>query len=75
MGYSWNRSAQNQFSAQAIDEKNLTLSSGLLYDFSEYLALEGTYRYNAIYYDKPALQAIQNVFMLRFTLRQDLMDL
>lgn len=75
VGYSWNRSDQNQFSAQAIDEKNLTLSGAVRYDFSEYVALEGTYRYNRIDYSHLSSQAIQNVFMLRFTLRRDLMDL
>jgi opacity protein-like surface antigen len=75
LGYSWNRSNQNQFSAQSIDEKNLMLNGGVRYDFSEYVSLEGNYRYNTIYYSHLSSQASQNVFMLRLTLRRDVMDL
>ena len=75
MGYSWNRSGQNQFSSQSIDEKNLTLNGGLRYDFSKYVFLEGNYRYNNIDYSQLAAQARQNVFMLRLTVRRDMMDL
>jgi opacity protein-like surface antigen len=75
MGYSWNRSAQNQFSAQPIDEKSLTFNGGLRYDFSEYVYLEGNYRYNNINYSNLSSQATQNVFMLRLTMRRDVMDL
>jgi hypothetical protein len=75
LGYSWNRSGQNQFSVQSIDEKSLNLSGGLRYDFSEYVSLEGNYRFNNIYYSQSSLQASQNVFMLRLTVRRDVMDL
>ena len=75
LGYSWNRSNQNQFASQSIDEKNLTLNGGLRYDFSEYVSLEGNYRYNTIYYSQLSSQASQNVFMLRLTMRRDLFDL
>lgn len=75
MGFSWNRSDQNQFSAQSIDEKNLTINGGLRFDISDYVSLEGNYRFNSIYYGNLAAQASQNVFMLRFTMRRDLMDL
>jgi hypothetical protein len=75
VGYSWNRSNQDQFSAQSIDEKSLNISGGLRYDFSNYLFLEGNYRFNAIYYGNPPSQANQNVFMLQLTMRRDVMDL
>lgn len=75
LGYSWNRSNQDQFSAQSIDEQNLNITGGLRYDFSDYVYLEGNYRYNAIYYGKPAAQATQNVFMLQLTMRRDVLDL
>ncbi|MBC8018211.1 MAG: outer membrane beta-barrel protein [Verrucomicrobia bacterium] len=75
LGYSWNRSNQDQFSAQSIDEKNLTLTGGLRYDFSDYVSLEGNYRYNNIYFSQSSSQANQNVFMLRLTMRRDVMDL
>ncbi len=75
VGYSWNRSKQDKFSAQPIDEKSLNISGGLRYDFSNYMFLEGSYRFNAIYYGKPAAQANQNVFMLQLTMRRDVMDL
>jgi hypothetical protein len=75
LGYSWNRSNQNQFSAQSIEEKNLTINGGVRYDFSEYVSLEGNYRYNMIYYNQLSSQASQNVFMLRLTLRRDVLDL
>jgi hypothetical protein len=72
--YSWNRSNQNQYSAQAIDEKNLTLSGGLQYKFSNYASLEGNYRFSNIYYSQTLTQANVNVVMLRLNIRQDLMD-
>ncbi|RII28156.1 MAG: hypothetical protein CXR30_13170 [Geobacter sp.] len=75
LGYSWNRSDRNQFSAQLIDEKNLTVNCGLRYDISSYMSLEGNYRYNNIYYSQSSTQASQNVFMLRLTMRRDVMDL
>ncbi|HBA73194.1 MAG: hypothetical protein A2X82_07590 [Geobacteraceae bacterium GWC2_55_20] len=75
LGYSWNRSGRNQFSAQAIDEKHLTVSCGLRYDFSEYVFLEGNYHYNNIYYGHLSSQASQNVFMLRLAIRRDVMGL
>lgn len=75
LGFSWNRSSQNQFSSQAIDERNLMVTSGLRYDFSEYVSLEGSYRYNMIRYSQLSSQAIQNIFMVRLTLRRDLLDL
>lgn len=75
LGYSWNRSARNQFSAQAIDEKHLNVSCGLRYDFSKYLFLEGNYHFNNIYYDHLSSQANQNVFMLQLAIRQDVMGL
>jgi hypothetical protein len=74
-GYSWNRSAQNQYAAQSIDEKNLTINSGLRYDFSEFVSLEGNYRFNVIFYDTTSTQAVQNAFMLRLSLRRDVLDL
>jgi len=74
LDYSWNRSEQNQFAAQPIDEKNLTATGGLRYDFSEYVSLEGNYRYNNIHYSRSSSQASQNVFMLRLTMRRDVMD-
>ena len=73
LGYFWNRSDRNQFSAQAIDEKNLTINGGLRYDFSEYVSLEGNYHFNTIYYSQSAAQASQNVFMLRLTVLRDVM--
>ncbi len=75
MGYYWNRSDQNQYSSQSIDEKNLIINCGLRYDFSEHLYLEGQYRYNSIDYSRISSQAAQNVFMLRLTMRRDLLDL
>jgi hypothetical protein len=74
MGYSWNRSGQNRLSAQTIDEQNVTFSSGVRYDFSEYVSLEGNYRYNMIYYGNTSAEARQNVFLLRLMLRRDVMD-
>jgi hypothetical protein len=75
LGYSWNRSGQNQFSSQSIDEKNFNVNSGLRYDFSDYISLEGNYRFNTIYYGNSATRASQNVFMLRLTMQRDVMDL
>jgi opacity protein-like surface antigen len=75
LGFSWNRSNQNQFSSQAIDEKNLTANTGVRYDFSDHVFLEGNYRYNLIRNSQLSTQAIQNVFMVRLTMRRDLLDL
>jgi hypothetical protein len=74
LGSSWIKSNQNQLSAQTIDENNLIINSGLRYDFSDYVSLEGNYRFLAIFYGNSA-QVNQNVFMLRLTMRHDLMDL
>jgi hypothetical protein len=75
LGYSWNRSGQNQFSSQPIDEKSIMANGGLRYDFSDYITFEGNYRFNTIFYANSSTRANQNIFMLRLTLRRDLMDL
>jgi opacity protein-like surface antigen len=75
LGYYWNRSTQTQLATRSTDEKTLTFNGGLRYDFSEYLYLEGNYRYNTIEYKNSPTQAAQNVFMLRLTMRRDLMYL
>lgn len=75
MGYSWNRSDQNQFSAQSINEKNLTINGGLRYDFSRYVSLEGNYRYNNIYYSQSSSRISQNTFILRLMMRRDVMGM
>jgi len=77
LGYSLNKTSQNQFSSQAIDETRLYLGCGLHYDFSDYVALEGGYRFTNINYDYGASpsQARQNAFMLRLTMSLDLLDL
>jgi len=77
LGYSLNKTSQNQFSSQKIDETRLYLGCGLHYDFSDYVALEGGYRFTNIDYNygvSPS-QARQNVFMLRLTMSLDLLDL
>jgi hypothetical protein len=75
MGYSWNKTDRNQFSTQPIDETNLNLNCVLRYDFTNDAALEGSYRYNSIDRGQSGTHAGQNVFILRLTLRRDLMDL
>ncbi len=77
LGYSLNKTAQNQFSSQAIDETRLYVGCGLHYDFSDRVALEGSYRFTNIDYDYGASpsQARQNAFMLRLTMSLDLLDL
>jgi hypothetical protein len=73
--YSWNRSNQNQYSGHAIDEKNLTFNTGLQYELSPHVFLDGNYRHTNIQYNLTSSQASQNVFMLRLTMKLDLLDL
>jgi hypothetical protein len=77
LGYSWNRSNHNQFqfASVPIDEMNLNVTGGLRYEFSNYVSLDGSYRYNNIYYRRLSTEANQNVFMLRLTIRRDVLDL
>jgi hypothetical protein len=75
MGYSWNRSIQNKFGVVPTDEKNINLTGGLRYEFSNYVFLDGSYRFNNIYYSKLSTEANQNVFMLRLTVRRDVLGL
>jgi hypothetical protein len=58
-----------------IDEKNLNVTGGLRYEFSNLVSLDGSYRYNNIYYRRLSAEANQNVFMLRLTIYRDLLDL
>lgn len=75
--YSLNKSAQNQFSSQTIDENRLSAGCGLRYEFSKDVVLEGSYRFTNIDYNHGSSpsRAVQNVTMLRLTMGLDLLDL
>lgn len=72
LGTSWLKSTQNQSSSQEIDENNIILNAGLRYDFSDFLSLEGNYRFVTVHYSNSSTDANQNSFMLRLTMRRDL---
>ena len=44
-GWYQNKSAQGEFSSQAIDDQTVSAAIGLRYEFSRDLALDGSYRY------------------------------
>lgn len=69
---SWLKSTQNQSTSQETDENNFIASAGLRYDFSDYLSLEGGYRFVTVQYNNSSTDANQNIFMLRLTMRRDL---
>jgi hypothetical protein len=75
LAYSWNRSNQGQVAAQSIDEQSLNFGSGLRYDISDYVSLEGNYNVKTIYNGTASSETNQNVFVLRLTMRRDVLDL
>ena len=68
-GYYWNKSNQDQFSVQSIDEKTLELNCLLHYDFNKDLALEANYHHVDIDYNVNNTRTSQNIFMVRFVMR------
>lgn len=72
LGATWSKSNQNQTVSQENDENNFILNAGLRYDFSDYLSLEGNYRFVTVHYSNSSADANQNIFMLRLTMRRDL---
>ena len=68
-GYYWNKSNQDQFSVQTIDEKTLELNCMLHYDFNKDLALEANYHHLDVDYGQLGTRASQNSYMLRLTMR------
>ncbi|NVN98862.1 MAG: outer membrane beta-barrel protein [Geobacteraceae bacterium] len=73
-GYFKYKSDQNQFSSRAFSQDDLVVTAGLRYNFTDDLFLEGDYRYN--YSSSQSMpHTSQNLFMLRLTVRQDIMRL
>ncbi len=70
-GYFLNKSNQDQFSVQAIDEKTLDLNCRLHYDFNNDLALEANYHLVNTDYGQFGTRANQNIFMLRLIMRHE----
>lgn len=67
-GYAWNRSKQNQYSGQSLDERTGNLSGSLQYrifDAPGDLSLEARYSYNNTEYLLSDTRLVQNIFMLR----------
>jgi hypothetical protein len=68
-GYFWNKSDQDQFSIQRIDERTMDLNCMLRYDISDDLALEANYHHVDIDYGQAGTRARQHIFMMRLNVR------
>lgn len=74
LGYSHNESLQSHL-PQSTDEESVRLNCGLRYEFTNYVALEGNYLFNYVYYNNTSWDSDQNVVSLRLTIQRDIMDL
>ena len=73
LGYYYNKSNQNQFSLQPIDERTLDLNCVSRYEFTRDLALEASYHYVNVSYREFGTDADQSIAMLRFIWRHPLL--
>ena len=73
-GYSWSRSAEKQFSAQAVDERSKNFTASLLYGIPDRrdLTLEARYSYHTTDYHRTGAEMDQNVVMLQLTWRHEM---
>jgi hypothetical protein len=73
LGYFYNKSNQNQFSLQPIDERTLNLNCLTRYELTRDLALEASYYYVNVSNRGVGTDADQSIAMLRFIWRHSML--
>ncbi|MDD2337763.1 MAG: outer membrane beta-barrel protein [Geobacteraceae bacterium] len=68
-GWYRNKSAQGEYSSEAIDDQTVIAAVGLKYAFSRDMALDGSYRFVRARYSSDDNIALQNTLFLRFVMK------
>jgi hypothetical protein len=74
-GYFLNNAGQGEFSAQQIDSQTLYIRPGIRYDITRDLAVDATYTYTRVDYQRDADSTVdQSLVMVRFYLQYPLFE-
>jgi hypothetical protein len=73
-GYYLNKSDQQQYSTEEIDEETLYVNTGVRYEFTKDYALDASYTYTKTSYNVTDTDADRNLFMVRFYVLYPFLD-